>query len=40
MSSVHRDQKKKDNKTLYLIHLGMNDEMFEQIEEATTASEA
>jgi len=23
---VHRDQKKKDNKALYLIHQGMNDE--------------
>jgi len=29
---AHRDQKKKDNKTLYLIHQGMNDETFEQIE--------
>jgi len=37
---AHRDQKKKDNKALYLIHQGMNDEMFEQIEGATTASEA
>jgi len=37
---AHRDQKKKDNKTLYLIHQGMNDEMFEQIEGATTTSEA
>jgi len=37
---VHRDQKKKDKKDLYLIHQGMNDEMFEQIEGATTASEA
>jgi len=35
-----RDKKKKDNKTLYLIHQGMNDETFEQIEGATTASEA
>jgi len=30
---VHRDQKKKDNKALYFIHKGMNDETFEQIEE-------
>ena len=41
---AHRDQKKKDNKALYLIHQGMNDEtwtiLFEQIERATTASEA
>jgi len=37
---AHRDQKKKDNKVLYLIHQGMNDETFEQIEGATTASEA
>jgi len=37
---AHRDQKKKDNKALYLIHQGMNDEMFEQIEGATTVSEA
>ena len=38
---AHRDQKKKDNKTLYLIHhQGMNDETFEHIEGATTASEA
>ncbi|XP_068477375.1 uncharacterized protein [Phaseolus vulgaris] len=36
---AYRDQKKKDNKTLYLIHQGMNDETFEQIEGATTASE-
>jgi len=35
---AHRDQKKKDNKALYLIHRGMNDETFEQ--GATTASEA
>ena len=25
---VHRDQKKKDNQALYLIHQGMNDETF------------
>jgi len=37
---AHRDQKKKDNKALYLIHQWMNDETFEQIEGATTASEA
>ena len=37
---AHRDQKKKDNKALYLIHQGMNDETFEQIEGATTASDA
>ncbi|XP_068466311.1 uncharacterized protein [Phaseolus vulgaris] len=37
---AHRDQNKKDKKTLYLIHQGMNDETFEQIEGATTASEA
>ena len=37
---AHRDQKKKDNKALYLIHQGMNDETFEEIEIATTASEA
>ena len=37
---THRDQKKKDNKTLYLIHQGMNDKTFEQIEGVTTASEA
>ncbi|XP_068501124.1 uncharacterized protein [Phaseolus vulgaris] len=37
---AHRDQKKKDNKALYLIHQGMNDETFEQIEGATNASEA
>jgi len=37
---AHRDQKKKDNKALYLIHQGMNDETLEQIEGATTASEA
>ena len=37
---AHRDQKKKDNKALYLIHQGMNDEMFEHIEGATTATEA
>ena len=36
----HHDQKKKDNKALYLIHQGMNDETFEHIEGATTASEA
>ena len=37
---AHRDQKKKNNKALYLIHQGMNDEMFEHIEGATTATEA
>ncbi|XP_068474621.1 uncharacterized protein [Phaseolus vulgaris] len=37
---AHSDQKEKDNKTLYLIHQGMNDETFEQIEGETTASEA
>ena len=37
---AHCDKKKKDNKSLYLIHQGMNDEMFEQIEGATTTSEA
>jgi len=37
---VHRDQKKKNKKAVYLIHQGMNDETFEQIEGATTASEA
>ncbi|XP_037494703.1 uncharacterized protein LOC119370507 [Jatropha curcas] len=37
---AHRDQKKKDKKALYLIHQGMNDETFEKIEGATTASEA
>ncbi|XP_068486664.1 uncharacterized protein [Phaseolus vulgaris] len=37
---AHHDQKKKDNKALYLIHRGMNDETFEQIEGATIASEA
>ena len=37
---AHRDQKKKDNKASYLIHQGMNDKMFEQIEGSTTASEA
>ena len=37
---AHRDQKKKEKKVLYLIHQGMNDETFEQIEGATTASEA
>ena len=37
---AHRDKKKKDNKALYLTHQGMNDETFEQIEGATTASEA
>ena len=37
---THRDQKKKDNKALYLIHQWMNDETFEHIEGATTASEA
>ena len=37
---AHCDQKKKDKKALYLIHQGMNDETFEQIEGATTASEA
>ena len=37
---AHRDRKKNDNKALYLIHQGMNDETFEQIEGATTASEA
>ena len=31
---AHRDQKK-DNKALYLIHQGMNDETFEHIEGAT-----
>ena len=36
---AHRDQKK-DNKALYLIHQGMNDETFEHIEGATTDSEA
>ncbi|XP_068475274.1 uncharacterized protein [Phaseolus vulgaris] len=36
---AHRDQKK-DNKVLYLIHQRMKDETFEQIEGATTASEA
>jgi len=37
---AHCDKKKKDNKALYLIHQGMNDKTFEQIEGATTASEA
>ncbi|XP_068466306.1 uncharacterized protein [Phaseolus vulgaris] len=37
---THRDQKKKDKKALYLIHQGKNDDTFEQIEGATTASEA
>jgi len=37
---AHRDQRKKDNKALYLIHQGMNNEIFEQIKGATTASEA
>jgi len=37
---AHRDQKKKGNKALYLIHQGMNDETFEQIEGETTASKA
>jgi len=37
---AHRDQKKKNKKALYLIHQGMNDETFEQIEGSTTASEA
>jgi len=37
---AHRDQKKKDKKALYLIHQGMNDETYEQIEGATTTSEA
>ena len=37
---AHCDQKKKDKNALYLIHQGMNDETFEQIEGATTASEA
>jgi len=37
---AHHDQKKKDKKALYLIHQGMNDETFEQIEGQTTASEA
>ncbi|XP_068490488.1 uncharacterized protein [Phaseolus vulgaris] len=37
---AHRDQKKKDNKALYLIHhQEMNDETFEQIEGATTSNE-
>ena len=36
---AHCDQKK-NNKTLYLIHQGMNDETFKQIEGASTASEA
>ncbi|XP_068497959.1 uncharacterized protein [Phaseolus vulgaris] len=34
---VARDQKKNEYKALYLIHQGMNDETFEQIEGATTA---
>jgi len=34
---AHRDKKKKDNKALYLIHQGMNDETFEQIEGATVS---
>jgi len=34
------DQKNKDNKALYLIHQGINDETFEHIEGVTTASEA
>jgi len=33
------NQKKKDKKTLYLIRQGMNDETFEHIKGATTASE-
>ena len=37
---AHCDQKKKGNKALYLIDQGMNDERFEQIEGATTTSEA
>ena len=37
---AHRDQKKNNNKALYLIHQGMNDETFEHIEGATTTSEA
>jgi len=36
---AHHDQKK-NKKVLYLIHQGMNDEMLEQIEGATIASEA
>jgi len=36
---AHHDQKKKDKKALYLIHQGMNDETFEQIERSTTTSE-
>ncbi|XP_068504337.1 uncharacterized protein [Phaseolus vulgaris] len=37
---AHRDQKNKDNKALYLIHQGMNDETFQEIKGATTVSEA
>ena len=37
---MHRDQKKKEKKDLYVIHQGMNDETFEQVEGATTTSEA
>jgi len=37
---AHREQKKKDKKALHLIHQGMNEETFEKIEGATTASEA
>ena len=37
---AHCDQKKKDKKALYVINQGMNDETFEHIEGATTASEA
>jgi len=37
---AHCDKKKKDKKALYLIHQGMNDKTFEQIERVTTTTEA
>ncbi|XP_044505720.1 uncharacterized protein LOC123225676 [Mangifera indica] len=38
--NVHREIKKKDKKTLYFIHQGVNDEVFEKIAGATTSKQA
>ncbi|GKV24501.1 hypothetical protein SLEP1_g34108 [Rubroshorea leprosula] len=37
---AHRESKKKDKKALYFIHQGVNDEVFEKIEDATTSKQA
>ncbi|GKV49915.1 hypothetical protein SLEP1_g56638 [Rubroshorea leprosula] len=37
---AHRENKKKDKKALYFIHQGVNDEVFEKIQDATTSKQA